>query len=443
MAADGPMFPMRSVVLGAFVPSFLAEIGVGAALPIIVTYATDHGASLGLASFLAALVPVGQILADFPAGVVVARLGDRRAMMAASIVAIAAFAAALVGGSLLVLGIAALVLGASQSVFAIARHAYLTVATPPQRRARVLSTLAGVHRTGRFVGPFIGAAVLLFASNRWAFAVGVVTSLLALVALIAVGDTDADLPERAGRRAGRLAGLRARRRGADVDGSDRPSPPRGPSFAQVLKVNREVLTRLGSVALLVALVRGARQTVLPIWGEHIGLDGATISVIFGVAAGMDMLLFYPSGHAMDRLGRMWVGLPGMAVMGVALALIPFTAGAAGLGAVGLLLGFGNGITSGILMTLGSDAAPAQGQAQFLAAWRLQGDLGQAASPLLLSAGPVIGSLAAVVWVTAGAAALAMAAMIRWLPRYSVHANRTTRRRAGLTPDGSRPLDLGE
>jgi hypothetical protein len=25
----------------------------------------------------------------------------------------------------------------------------------------------------------------------------------------------------------------------------------------------------------------------------------------------------------------------------------------------------------------------------------------------------------------------------------VHANRTTRRRAGLTPDGSRPLDLGE
>jgi MFS family permease len=422
------MFPMRSVVLGAFVPSFLAEIGVGAALPVIVTYATDHGASLGLASFLAALVPVGQILADFPAGVVVARLGDRRAMIAASIVAIAAFAAALVGGSLLVLGLAALVLGASQSVFAIARHAYLTVATPPQRRARVLSTLAGVHRTGRFVGPF---------------AVGVVTSLLALVALVAVGDTDADLPERAGRRAGRLAGLRARRRGAEDAGSDGTTPPRGPSFAQVLKDNREVLTRLGSVALLVALVRGARQTVLPIWGEHIGLDGATISVIFGVAAGMDMLLFYPSGHAMDRLGRMWVGLPGMVVMGVALALIPFTGSAAGLGAVGLLLGFGNGITSGILMTLGSDAAPAQGQAQFLAAWRLQGDLGQAASPLLLSAGPVIGSLAAVVWVTAGAAALAIAAMIRWLPRYSVHANRTTRRRAGLTPDGSRPLDLGE
>lgn len=414
------MFPFRAVVLGAMAPTFLLEVGVGAALPVIVTRATDLGATLGMASFLAALVPVGQILSDFPAGALAARVGDRRAMILAGAVAVVGFVAGLAAGSVLLLGASALLLGSAQSVFAIARHAYLTHTTAPQRRARVLSTLAGVFRAGLFVGPFVGAAVLMSASNRWAFAIGVVTSLMAVIVLLAIGDSDADRPA-SGRRRARA----------------------GPSFGDVLRRNRAVLTRLGAVALTIAAVRGARQTVLPIWGEHIGLDGATTSLVFGVAAAMDMLLFYPSGQVMDRFGRLWVGVPGMAIMGVALALVPATSTAVELGVVGLVLGLGNGLTSGILMTIGSDAAPQEGQAQFLAAWRLQGDLGSAASPLILAAGPPLGSLAVAVWVTAGAAALAIGAQVRWLPRYSQHANRSTRRAAGLNPDGSVPLELDE
>ncbi|MGO1582677.1 MAG: hypothetical protein ACTHXO_05575, partial [Actinomycetaceae bacterium] len=148
-----------------------------------------------------------------------------------------------------------------------------------------------------------------------------------------------------------------------------------------------------------------------------------------------------SGQVMDRFGRLWVGIPGMVIMGGALALVPLTGTATELGAVGLVLGIGNGLTSGILMTIGSDAAPTVGQAQFLAAWRLQGDVGAAASPLVLAAGPALGSLALAVWVTSAVAGLSVLAQRRWLPRYSVHANRTTRRAAGLAPDGSTPVRL--
>ncbi|MGO1508992.1 MAG: MFS transporter [Actinomycetaceae bacterium] len=411
------MFPFRSVVLGAMVPTFLLEVGVGAALPILVTRATDLGASLGVASLVAALVPVGQILADVPAGALTARVGDRWAMVAAGLVAVGGFAVGLFAGSVVALSVAALVLGGAQSVFAIARHAYLTSTTAPQRRARVLSTIAGVFRVGLFVGPFVGAAVLLAASTRWAFAIGVVTSALAVAVVLAAGGSEADRP-------------------VAVTG-----PRQRSSMGDVLRRHRAVLVRLGAVAVTIAAVRGARQTVLPIWAEHIGLDGATTSLVFGVAAGMDMVLFYPSGQVMDRFGRLWVGIPGMVIMGGALALVPLTGTATELGAVGLVLGIGNGLTSGILMTIGSDAAPTVGQAQFLAAWRLQGDVGAAASPLVLAAGPALGSLALAVWVTSAVAGLSVLAQRRWLPRYSVHANRTTRRAAGLAPDGSTPVRL--
>ena len=58
--------------------------------------------------------------------------------------------------------------------------------------------------------------------------------------------------------------------------------------------------------------------------------------------------------------------------------------------VGALLGFGNGMGSGIVMTLGSDFAPASGRAAFLGVWRFLGDVGTAGGPLVV--GAVAGAL---------------------------------------------------
>src|SRR5690606_40562492 len=79
------MFPLRSVVLGAFVPSLVFEVGIGAMLPIVAITATNLDASLAAAGTMAALVPIGQLLADVPAGALAARLGDRHAMLFAGI----------------------------------------------------------------------------------------------------------------------------------------------------------------------------------------------------------------------------------------------------------------------------------------------------------------------------------------------------------------------
>src|SRR5690606_12104238 len=127
------------------------------------------------------------------------------------------------------------------------------------------------------------------------------------------------------------------------------APGRG-SVRSVLRTAREsipVLRTIGLGVVLVGAVRSSRQVVIPLWADHLGLDPATASLIFGVAGAVDMLLFYPAGLVMDRRGRNWVAVPSMGLLGTALLLLPLTTGTATLAAVAVLIGIGNGLGSGL------------------------------------------------------------------------------------------------
>ncbi len=88
---------------------------------------------------------------------------------------------------------------------------------------------------------------------------------------------------------------------------------------------------------------------------------------------------------MDRAGRLWIAVPSMVALGLTQAALPLTGGLASLTVVAMLMGFGNGIGSGVLMTLGADVAPPRTRSQFLGVWRLCADSGSAAGPLVVSA----------------------------------------------------------
>ena len=79
----------------------------------------------------------------------------------------------------------------------------------------------------------------------------------------------------------------------------------------------------------------------------------------------------------------------------------------------------------------TDVAPTDVRSSFLGVWRLSQDLGESVGPLVIAAGAVLGSLAGGIWVAASLGAASSAALGRWVPQFSVHANATTRRRAGL------------
>ncbi|WP_418276468.1 MFS transporter [Isoptericola jiangsuensis] len=400
---------MRSVVLGAFLPTLVLEIGVGAMLPVVAATATGRGATLTVAGLVTALLPIGKIVFDLPAGALAQRTGDRAAMLVAGVVAAAAFTTIALTSALWGLAVGALVLGGANAVFNLARQSYLTEITPPLRRARVLSTLAGVHRIGLFLGPFAGAAVIAATSVRGAYWLGTGAALVAVAVIVAVrpGPEEKAGPSR----------------------STRPSGATGQvSIVRVARDHRHLFATLGVAILLVSAVRGARQTVLPLWGEHLGLEAEVTSLLFGLSGALDMLLFYPAGKVMDRFGRLWAGVPSMVMVALGLAILPLTHTVAGVAVAAVVLGIGNGVGSGIIMTLGADVAPADVRPTFLSVWRLFQDTGDALGPLVLSAGAALGSLAAGVWATSALGFGSAAALARWVPRYLPLANLVRRRR---------------
>jgi MFS family permease len=391
---------LRPIAVAAYGPTVLSSIGTGAVLPVLALTARDLGASVGTAAVIVSLLGVGMLVGDLPAGALAARFGERRALLAASVAEAVGMTAAGLAPSVMTLAAAVLALGLAGSVFGLARHAYLTDAVAPSLRARALSTLGGVHRVGIFVGPFVGALVLSWWGSIGPYAVGAVAALAA-GGLVAVTK---DLAVRdAAHRADRASAVRSR------EGSL--------SVFRVLRDHRRVLTTLGFGVIAVAATRAARNAIVPLWAEAIGLDATSTSIVFGLSGAADMLLFYPAGWAMDRFGRVYVAVPSMLVLGLGMVLVPFASTFWALVVVATVLGIGNGIGSGILMTLGADASPEVGRAQFLGGWRLMGDIGWASGPALVSAVAVLASLGTAS-VVMGVVAWAGAVWLKvWVPRF--------------------------
>jgi len=147
-------------VVVVYGPTLLFAVGQGAVLPVIALSARDLGASVGVAGLVVALTGVGQILGDVPAGALAARLGERRAMIAAVFATAVALAGCVLARSVVVLGASILVTGLAGAVFGLARQTYLTETLPVHARGRGMSTLGGSHRIGLAIGPFVGAAAV-------------------------------------------------------------------------------------------------------------------------------------------------------------------------------------------------------------------------------------------------------------------------------------------
>ncbi|WP_241968974.1 MFS transporter [Microcella putealis] len=252
-------FRWRSIAVPAFGPTLLFTIGEGAILPLIPALALGVGADLAGASVVAAMLLVGVLIGDVPAGFTVGRIGERTAMLGASALAAAGIGLALIATTPLLLGLGMTVLGIAAAVFGLARHALLTSVVPVAYRARALSTLGGIFRLGLFIGPFAAAALVA--------ATGAVTSILwfallmcGLVALSIVALPD---PERI-----------LHHRSTPVGGALTPA-----GVFRTIAERRDVLARLGAAALVVSALRAVRQVILPLWAVSIGLGEAETALI--------------------------------------------------------------------------------------------------------------------------------------------------------------------
>jgi MFS family permease len=364
-ACTGETASARTLALHVHLPTGLLGVAGGATAPIVVLAALAHGASVSQAGLVVAGGGLGMVTADLPAGSLVARIGERWSIAIGSAIGVIGALLCVADVSLLTLGAGVVLLGLAQAVWGLARQSYLTAVVPFGQRARAISAMAGMSRLGFFLGPFITAVILGAettgddgGSGHLSYVFAVQLAMVVIAGVLFATMADPPQPR------ARTVSLPIRR---------------------VAARERGTLLRLGPGALALGAVRASRTVVLPLWAEHIGMSGATIALVFGVAGALDVGLSYPAGVGLDRFGRRAMAVPAMTLYAAGLLCIPLADSEAGVWIVALVVASANGLTNGLVMTIGADAACEDARPQFLALWRLLHDGGSAGAPAAVGA----------------------------------------------------------
>ena len=190
-------FSWRQVAVPVYGPTLLVSIGAGAILPLVALSARDLGASVGIAALVVAMLGIGQLVGDLPAGALAARIGERRALIIACLVDVVALVGAFLAPNVAVLAAAVFVAGLSNAVFSLARQAYLTAASRCGSGPGRCPRWAASSGSAAFIGPFVGAIIVARIDIASAYVFAAVMSLAAagLAALLP------DLPVPTGRGA--------------------------------------------------------------------------------------------------------------------------------------------------------------------------------------------------------------------------------------------------
>jgi MFS family permease len=371
-----------------YLPNLVISTGQGAMLPILIYAARAVHASPAMATVIVAINGIGTMLFDLPSGQIVARFGEWRSGWIATCAMSAGLVGCLLAQSVWFLAVSVFVQAAGWAVWSLVRMTHLSRVAPAFARGRALSLFGGVIRTGNVLGPFLFVAIARHDDTGPAFMIFLVCVLVGFVWTVWARDR------------------------TDRVGSSQRTEQIRP--LRVLREHRRGLATSGVGALGVSLLRGSRTAMVPLWAAHIGLDSSTAATIFAFSSLVELGFFYPAGVISDRWGRRVVMLPCLFLLSVGHVLLPFSHTFPTLMAVALVLGFGNAMGSGIVMTLGADLTPDVGRASFLAVWRVVSDAGTTAGPLIDSAIVGLASISLVGPVIGVVGLACTAAMARWL-----------------------------
>lgn len=347
---------LRLLWVRAYLPNLLFATGQGAIIPVLAIAAKHLGASTSVAALVVALNGLGTMLMDVPAGWVVAHVGERRSAMVATAMLLSGLVVCFYAHDVGFLGLGIFIQATGWSIWSLVRLTNISRITTATTRGRAISIFGGVSRGGQVIGPFLVAALATKGSVRVSFVIYIIFAAVGWIWLESARDRSD-----AGATHTSAIGFRP---------------------VKIIKTHRHDFATAGVTTYVLGVLRSSRQVVLPLWGAHIGLDVKQVALLYGISSVLDVSLFYPSGSISDRYGRRAVALPCIGLLAVGHLLLPFTHSYSTLLLVGMILGFGNGLGAGIVMTLGADRAPAEGRPAFLSLWRLVSDSGAASGPLI-------------------------------------------------------------
>jgi MFS family permease len=273
----------------------------------------------------------------------------------------------------------------------LGRQTYIADEVPLHLRARAMTLFGGTMRVGRIIGPLLGAAMITISGPAAAFIVHLAGAIAGLVLITIFVPPRLLAPPH-----------------PDGEGGE-PTPTRGSVLRPLLLV--------GVAVVVLTAARTNRDLLLPLLGHEFGHPEVVVSLVFAVAAVVELAFILPAGILMDRFGRAAVLVPCLALMGVGYLLGPLAATVPGFVGISLVFAVGNGLGAGINKTLSADLTPSRNRAGWLGLWNSFTGAGALIGPALVAvaagAASVVGASIATGWLTLAGAGWAL----WWLPRF--------------------------
>lgn len=379
-----PLRPeLRRLLVPVYLPWGMATLGAGMVLPVLPVYLEESGLSLGSVGTVLAASGVGSALGGVPASSLAERKGTDRLLVVALV--LLAGTTAVLGLTTAVVALAAMRIGYGLAFAGLTQSRQLVVARDVVvgLRGRINSFVGGMHRLTFVVGPILGGWVY----GRWGanptFVVAGVLTGAGLLTLV-------------------LPGGRDRHPIAE--------PAQRVRIASSLWRHRRQLVVASMGPLLVASAREGRHVVVPLIGDELELDAVAIGLLVAVGTAADFLLFPVAGWISDRFGRLPSMIPAFSLMAVGLALLAMADTVTQAVVAGVIMGIGNGMSAGSMLTLSTDLAPVDEPGPFIAGFHTVSGLGTFIGPL------TVGWVADVHGLGAAAMVLAVTLMIgvAWL-----------------------------
>lgn len=382
-----------TLILPFYLPALMITLGNGLLVPILPLYATSFEIGYGLIGLILAGEGLGTLVADVPTGTLQRRFGNKQVMMMGIALTMVSVSLLFIAQTVWVVFMLRVIAGFGRAMYTVSAHVYITDNVTLEQRGKAISMYGGTHRLGGFLGPAVGGIVAGLLGLRFGF--------LLCGAVTAIGVV--------------CVALYTRNRAED------PGTARDPHGHQlqvlnVLQTNYRVLASAGTAQVFAQMIRAGRTVIIPLFAaEMLGLAVDQIGLIVSLSVAVDFSLFVVAGWLMDRFGRKFAIVPCFAIQALGMALIPLTSTFGGLLFAALMIGIGNGLGAGSMMTLGSDLSPIQSRGEFLGVWRLIGDLGHTGAPLVVGAIADILVLSSAVWVIAGSGLAAASIFLFFVP----------------------------
>lgn len=340
----------------------LLNIERGILLLGIPLYAMRLGASYSYVGLAVGSISVGTMLFDIPSGFILSRMNEKSFLFLTFAILVLSLLGIALSTSYLMLIFFIIIFGIGVSFWSLIRHYMITIYAVYDRRGRASSLIGASYRIGTFIGPILGGFLIANYDYRLTFLIGSLVMLIIIpIYLIiyqisfnhTINHTIANYGEKG------VATLKTR-----------------------IVWSWIVLFGIGFV--IAQIVRYGRYFLIPVYGKVIMFSELPLGLILGLTGFLSVLTAYPSGFIIDKLGREFSVFISFLIMGLGFLFLTVSNNVFIIAS--MIIGIGDGFGSGIMITLGADAASKYNKnnaSKFLGYWRFMGDVGNSLGPILL------------------------------------------------------------